>query len=164
MIVHLILILFCPKLAPHSFIFISLIFVYYTLSFFRDIVVRCLEGGCNDYIPPTYRPDFRRVPMRIIGLSPTRSLSFLRYLPLLVVVPSHETIYVSWYVERPFVDCPSSEYHYVLPRLLVFLSCAETTLEDAYQPLRAAFVTNTFQQDSLNTENCFWDERILIFC
>ena len=81
------------------------------------------------------RPSPSVVPLRPLFLVSVSSL--LRYR----IVPVFLGIYVSWYIEcsgRRYPPANTSTFYPVF----VFLSCAETTLADAYQPPRSPFVTD----------------------
>jgi len=81
------------------------------------------------------RPSPRVVPPRTLSLVPLSSL--LRYL----TVPGSPGIYVYWYIV-----CSGRRYPLVNTTtfypVIVFLSCAETTLVGASQPPRSPFVTS----------------------
>jgi len=84
---------------------------------------------------PILVPNLRVVPLWPLFL--VFVLSLLRYL----TVPESPGIYVSWYImcsgHGYYPPANTSTFYSVF----MFLSCAETTLEDAYQPLRSPFIT-----------------------
>jgi len=121
--------------------------------------VSCRTSRCNQYISCSNQVPTLRNSARSLGLYAIL-VAFINSLYYSFRIKWHLR-YISWYVyrfpnsgRRIDVDSSPSEYTYVI----VFLSCAETTFADAYQPPRTPFVT---RGTVLSTSTDRWKKKKL---
>ena len=115
-----------------------------------SVMITFLFGTISNYRPDAPSPSV--VPLQILSLL---SLSSFLRCP---IVPGFLGIYVSRYIECSVRRCPPANTPTFYP-VFVFLSCAETNLEDAFPATPSSFrhifltLTNSLQTLSLSIDN-----------